>query len=48
MNVLLTLMAVTKSVPTLMGHLSAAATVVSLSPMMEELVWFSVTVLLVD
>ena len=39
MSVLQTLMAVTKSVPTLMGHLSAAATVVSLYPMMEGLAW---------
>ena len=39
MSVLLTLMAVTKSVPTPTGHLSVAATVVSLSPMMEGLAW---------
>ena len=44
MSVLLTLMAVTKSVPTLMGHLSVAATVVTLSPMMEGLVWMTMNV----
>ena len=38
MSVLLTLMVVTKSVPTLLGHLSAAVTVDLLSPVMERLV----------
>ena len=38
MSVLLTLMTVTKSVPTLMGHLSAAVTVDSILIMMQEVV----------
>ena len=38
MSVLLTLMVVTKSVPTMMGHLSAAATVDSVLIMIQWLV----------
>ena len=39
MSVLRTLMAVTKYVPTIKGHLSAAVTVATRSWLMEELVW---------
>ena len=46
MNVLQILMAVCKSVPTLLDHIGAAATVDTVSPAMEEPVWISMNVYL--
>ena len=44
MSVLLTLMAVTKSVPTPLVHFSVAAIVDTHSPAMEGLAWISMSV----
>ena len=46
MNVLQILMAVCKSVPTKLDHISAAATVDTFSPAMEGPVWISMNVFL--